>query len=395
MTSIVIVDDVAEIGELLGEFAARAGVQSHYYSYFSQDSADVFTKASLIILDLNMPGQDGIDVIEELSKLNVTAPVILCSGVAEDIVDSSIDILTEAGLVFGGKLLKPFSFEQFRDTLYSALAKPLFTQPQPLNRTEIELTKGDLSIALKNGWFCQYFQPQMDSKSNTLFGVECLARLEHPLFGLCYPDSFIEQLQTHDLLDAFTLQQLASTLAMLKHIQFPAHLRISFNLAPTSLRREFLNSLEQIVSSAGFHPQQICFEITELSAVSLSLEVKSLLAKMRMRGFHVSLDDFGTGFSTILELDMLPFDELKIDRAFVNNMLERKGTLAIIKHTLALAADMELLVVGEGVETVEQAKVLKELGCRYLQGYLFAKPLNLTALQALLSSTDKAKACIT
>lgn len=395
MTSIVIVDDVADIGELLGEFAARAGVQSHYYSYFSQDSADVFTKASLIILDLNMPGQDGIDVIEELSKLNVTAPVILCSGVAEDIVDSSIDILTEAGLVFGGKLLKPFSFEQFRDTLYSALAKPLFTQPQPLNRTEIELTKGDLSIALKNGWFCQYFQPQMDSKSNTLFGVECLARLEHPLFGLCYPDSFIEQLQTHDLLDAFTLQQLASTLAMLKHIQFPAHLRISFNLAPTSLRREFLNSLEQIVSSAGFHPQQICFEITELSAVSLSLEVKSLLAKMRMRGFHVSLDDFGTGFSTILELDMLPFDELKIDRAFVNNMLERKGTLAIIKHTLALAADMELLVVGEGVETVEQAKVLKELGCRYLQGYLFAKPLNLTALQALLSSTDKAKACIT
>ena len=378
------VDDVEDVGKMLCEFASQAGYQSKFYHQFVPADLSIYQNAALIILDLNMPGHDGIDVIEELSRNNITVPIILCSGVSEDIIDSSIDILVDAGLVFGGKLLKPFSYEQFARVIAAARNKASASGRVNTSTSRVDLTRGDLEIAIKRGWFYQDFQPQIDRQTNTLFGVECLARLRHPLFGKCYPDSFIKKLVEYNLMDKFTLQQVTSSLNALASIEYPPDKRISINLDPSSLRKDFSAILETRITESGFSSSQICFEITELSAVELSREVKTLLAKLRMHGFHVSLDDFGTGFSTIRELDILPFNELKIDRSFVANMEERKGAHAIIKHTIALADEMNILVIGEGVETEQQSQKLTAMGCRYLQGYYFSKPLELVSLPTLI-----------
>lgn len=384
MPLIVIFDDVEEIGSMLSDFSAKAGFESKFCNQFLPAEASLYREATIIILDLNMPDHDGLDAIETLAKAKIAAPIILCSGVAEDIIDSSVDILLEAGLVFGGKLLKPFSYEQFLYTVHCAGDKIPSSALPTRAGTSVNLTRGDLDVSIKQGWFSQVFQPQIDLESKKLFGVECLARLNHPLFGTCYPDIFIDKLVDYNLMDAFTEHQVTAALNALASINFPADARISINIDPSSLRKDFLMRLESIVNQSSFKPSQICFEITELSAVELSREVKTLLAKLRIRGFHVSLDDFGTGFSTIQELDSLPFNELKIDRFFVSNMLDRKGTMAIIKHTIALAKDMSLLVVAEGIETEKQVASIQELGCQYVQGYYFSKPLALPDLQLFI-----------
>ncbi|WP_088330391.1 EAL domain-containing protein [Lacimicrobium sp. SS2-24] len=384
MSHIVIIEDVTEIGLNLCEFAEHAGFSSRFFSRFDEATLSDLQDASHIILDLNMPGHDGLDVLEVLSKERIHVPIILCSGVAEDIIDSAVDVLQESGLVFGGKLPKPFSYEQFKD-LVTGVALPALSEKSRITpRKQINLTRGDLAIAIRRNWFYPVFQPQIDVETNTVFGVECLARLNHPLFGQCGPDAFISKLVQTELIDTFTEHFIAESLCRLAKIGFPPQMRVSFNIDPNSLRKNFLANLAAHVSDHYIKASQICLEITELSAVAMSKELKSILTKLRVHGFHISLDDFGTGFSTVHELDLLPFNELKIDRSFVSHLTERSGTLTIIKHTLGLAADMKLLVIAEGVETSEQVEHLKALGCKYMQGFYYSKPLELSALESFL-----------
>lgn len=386
MALIVIFDDAVEIGEMLTSFCHSAGYKSRFYHEFNAENASDYHDATYIILDLNMPDQDGIDAIEALSLCQIRAPIILCSGIAEDIIDSTADIIVNTGLVYGGKLLKPFNYDQFLSAISNARLKSEMLHSDFTTKPAVNLTRGDLEISIKRGWFKHVYQPQVDLNTGAVVGVECLARLYHPLFGVCYPDSFIQKLVDYNLMDSFTISQLSSALEALATLAMPADIRISLNIDPCSLRKDFLDRLENIVAESSFNPSQICFEVTEMSAVALSLEVKTLLAKLRMRGFHISLDDFGTGFSTIQELDVLPFNEIKIDRSFVANMHVRKAAHIIIKHTVALANDMNVLVIAEGIETKQQAATMQELGCNYLQGYLFSRPLELDALANYLSS---------
>lgn len=386
MTRILIIEDVEEIGENLKAFAHHAGFSSHYASNFSELSLEQLSSASHIILDLNMPGHDGLDVLEELSKKHITAPVILCSGVAENIITSAIDVLHELGLVFGGRLPKPFSFEKFREVVTDASNQNVKELHSKIEARPLSLTKGDLSVAIKRGWFYPVFQPQIDIHDNSMMGVECLARLSHPLFGECKPDVFIPKLVETGQIDEFTDYFIRNVMSSLARIGFPETMRVSFNIDPNSLYKQFLTGLATFIEGHYIKPEQVCFEITELSEVELSKELKSALTKLRVHGIHLSMDDFGTGFSTIHELDQLPFDELKVDRSFVSHMENRVGSLAIIKNIIALGRDLNMVVVAEGVETQEQAESLQALGCHIMQGFYFSKPLDIGALEKAIST---------
>lgn len=384
MTNILIIEDIKEIGENLAEFSRVAGFGSHYAAQYSTLSTEQIHKASHIILDLNMPEQDGLDILEELKVHNITAPVILCSGMSDDIITSAADVVNELGLCFGGTLSKPFTFEQFKTCIAAANKM----SPPPCapahNVGPIKLTKGDLKIAMQRGWFYPVFQPQIDITDNSIMGVECLARLDHPLLGHYTPDMFIGRLVETGLIDEFTTLFIRNTLIELIRIGYPADKRISFNIDPKSLHKALLFDLTEYLASLQINPQQICLEITELSAIKLTKELRTLLTKIRMTGLHISMDDFGTGFSTIHELDQLPFDEVKVDRAFVSKITERAGSLAIVKNIVTLGNDLNMLVVAEGVETQQQADILKELHCRFMQGYFFSKPIMLDELEVIL-----------
>lgn len=380
MTSVLIVEDMQEIGESLSEFARIAGFDSLYTKNYSSLSSSQIKNATHIILDLNMPENDGLDVLDELKNSGIKTPIILCSGMPEDVVASAIDVIKELDLCFGGTLPKPFTYEQFKICISKASQTPPSARNLFQEQTKIRLTKGDLKIALQRGWFYPVFQPQIDVSDNSLMGVECLARLDHPLLGQYTPDTFITRLVETNLIDEFTTVFIRNTLIDLIKIGYPNDKRISFNIDPKSLNKALLFDLISLLSSQQIEPEQICLEITELSALGLTKELRTLLTKIRMNGFHISMDDFGTGFSTIHELDQLPFDEVKIDREFVSKIAERTGSLAIVKNIISLGNDLNMVVVAEGIETKEQAEILRQVNCKYMQGYFFSKPLKLDEL---------------
>lgn len=382
MANILIIEDIKEIGDNLSEFAHLAGHSSRYAQRFADLTVSHLHEATHIILDLNMPEHDGIDILEALSEEHIEAPIILCSGMTEDIISSAIDVVNELGLSFGGALPKPFTYDQFRHIVSSAKKNNSSAAHQRTERDAISLTRGDLRIAIQREWFYPVYQPQYDITNNSIMGIECLARLNHPLFGQCTPDVFINRLIETDLMDEFTVSFIKNTVSQLRKSGFPVDRRISFNIAPQSLHKPLINKLLRYFLDHGIDQHQICFEITEVSEIKLTKELKTLLTKLRLGGIHISMDDFGTGFSTIHELDNLPFDEVKIDREFVFKITERSGSLAIVRNIVALGKDLGMVVIAEGVETLEQAELLASVECRYMQGFYFSKPVDITTLMA-------------
>ena len=388
MSHILIIEDIEDIGNSLCDFASVAGMPSRYYAEFSRVPVTDLDNASHIILDLNMPGLDGLDVLEELGKYKVKVPIILCSGVSDDVIESAADVLKALGLVYGGKLPKPFTYAQFLTAIETPQIESCLQAKVSVAPEASTLTRSELEQAIEKNWFYSVFQPQIDVNNGRVFGVECLARLAHPSIASCGPDEFIAKLVEFDLIDVFTEKFLIQALRELQAAGYPKTKRIAFNIDPSSLCKEFLSKLCELVLESDFPASQICFEITELFEVDLTNEIKSALTKLRIHGIHVSLDDFGTGFSTIHELDQLPFSELKIDRAFVSQITNRTGTLSIVKHTIALAKELNMLVVAEGIETEEQIALLQSMDCQYMQGYYFSKPLEIDALMAFMSELD-------
>ncbi|MDB2331322.1 response regulator, partial [Alteromonas sp.] len=180
MANILIIEDVKEIGDNLSEFARLAGHSSRYAQRFADLTVSHLHEATHIILDLNMPEHDGIDILEALSEEHIEAPIILCSGMTEDIISSAIDVVNELGLSFGGALPKPFTYDQFRHTVSSAKKNNSSGANQRKERDAISLTRGDLRIAIQREWFYPVYQPQYDIINNRIMGIECLARLNHP-----------------------------------------------------------------------------------------------------------------------------------------------------------------------------------------------------------------------
>jgi EAL domain-containing protein (putative c-di-GMP-specific phosphodiesterase class I)/ActR/RegA family two-component response regulator len=380
MSKVVIFEDVKEVGELLAQFIQIAGFESFYCPSFEQVNTKILANASHVILDLNMPNFDGLDVLEHLSKIKLKANIILCSGMSPDIIDTAADVLIESGLLFGGILTKPFNLADVKTLLSLKDQQPRSTQFSSKPHQNPILSRLELILALEKNWFYPVFQPQIDVINQNFFGIECLARLNHPLHGTLSPDVFIKKLVEFELINDFTEQFIKISLSQLQKIDYPRHNRISFNIDPVSLTKTFLTKVLDILSQFDLATGQVCLEITEIAAFDTSKEIKSLLTKLRINDVHVSLDDFGTGFSTIHELDNLPFNEIKIDKSFVDKIMSRDSSASIVRCMLDLAKDLNILVIAEGVETQEQAFCLTDMGCQYMQGYLYSKPISNIAL---------------
>lgn len=390
---IYIIDDEVGITALLTEFAKLHNIQANFANAWGEVSILELKQADLLILDLDMPDVDGLDILELLNLENVRIPVIFCSGHDKNVVDTAVDLLKENGLNYGGKLAKPFSIEQFSNLLRSFKEqniephKPVQANLCSLTNKET-VNKKTLEDAIDKGWFNVAFQSQLTAKDKQLCGIECLARLSPPGMKPIAPDVFIPAIVEHGLMDSFTLYILSSGLSTLGELNLPEHIKIAFNLSTTSLNDNFLRQLYKCCSPTRFKANQIVWEITETAALDISQYTKKLMTKLRLQGFSLSLDDFGTGYSTIQELDALPFNEIKIDKLFVHSMHDKATSMAIVSATIDLAKNLNCRVIGEGVETEQQANTLSSLNCDVLQGYFFSRPLSGEDFAAYLQQFD-------
>ena len=245
----------------------------------------------------------------------------------------------------------------------------------------------DLRRAIGAGEFELYFQPLFDLESNRIGSFEALIRWNHPSRGLVAPDDFIPLAEETGLIvpiGAWVIQE-----ACRQAMKWPEDVRIAVNVSSVQFRRSGLNNLiVQALAASGLDPHRLEVEITESVFLESSETLISTLHSLRGLGIRIALDDFGTGYSSLSYLQSFPFDKIKIDRSFIQQLLTRAGSTAIVRAITDLARALGMETTAEGVETSEQLDELREQGCSSVQGYLFSKPVDASGVLAALAAAN-------
>jgi len=246
---------------------------------------------------------------------------------------------------------------------------------QVLQRLHLEQ---DLRKALDNQEFTLYYQPIISLETERVYGFEALVRWQHPQRGQVMPGNFIAIAEETGLIvpiGRWILQTACQQLADWQ-TQFPTvPLRMSVNLSVQQLQTSLIQQVDEVLSQSGVQSDRLVLEITESMLVDNVEATLDLLTQLKARGLRLSIDDFGTGYSSLSYLSRLPVDSLKIDRAFVNPSEIDSRNQVIAESIIALSNLLEINAIAEGLETVEQLRWLKQLGCELGQGFWFSKPL--------------------
>ena len=236
----------------------------------------------------------------------------------------------------------------------------------------------DLRHAVKNHDLMVYFQPKICCHTHHIHGFEALIRWRHPEYGIISPEFFIPLAEETSLISdigRFVLHETARHIREWNDLGFE-DICVSVNVVAQQIHRgQLLTDLDQALSAYQISNRSLELEITESSLMNNSDHVKDILNAVKERNILISLDDFGTGYSSLAYLTEYPIDVLKIDRAFISKIGDKKQE-AIVSAMIAMGKTMGLTLVAEGVETLEQVKFLEQQGCDYLQGYYFSKPLD-------------------
>ena len=263
-------------------------------------------------------------------------------------------------------------------TLYMAL---VVIQADVTARNGLE---GDLRNALIARQLVLHYQPQVDD-SGRVIGAEALVRWQHPRHGLVSPGDFIPLAEETGLilpLGDWVLKEACTQIAIWKRYPALASLTVAVNVSAHQFREpDFVAQVLSIVERSGIDPTRLKLELTETMLVNDLDDIIAKMKALRARGLSFSMDDFGTGFSSLSSLKRLPLDQLKIDQAFVRDLLTNPNDVAIAKTVVSLGQNLGLDVIAEGVETEGQRDFLLSIGCHRFQGYLFSRPLPLRAFE--------------
>ncbi|UGQ48603.1 bifunctional diguanylate cyclase/phosphodiesterase [Massilia endophytica] len=247
--------------------------------------------------------------------------------------------------------------------------------------------EAELREAVERKEFINYYQPKIDLKTGKLAGAEALVRWQHPTRGLISPAEFVPVLERTGLVIAVGRQVMQKAMEDWREWYDDGLMppQIAVNVAPAQFRCDTLfEDIEHALNIAEAHLQPLSIEITESALVSEQKRVVETLSRVRNLEVPVAIDDFGTGYSSLAYLVTLPVDILKVDRSFVMKMTHDAGYMGLVSTIVSLAHNLDLKVVAEGIESEEEAKLLKLLRCEQGQGYLYSRPVPASEFAALL-----------
>ncbi|HEX5953539.1 MAG TPA: EAL domain-containing response regulator [Rhodanobacteraceae bacterium] len=381
---LLILDDEPAVAQTVAFAAER-----HGFAVRMSQSALAFFKdvasfdPSHIIIDLLMPGMDGVEVLRNLAAGGCGANIIMMSGMGSKVLESAQRTGLERGLRIIGTLSKPFKPAELRALLDTHAHHA--ARPEPLAAADREVLLADIAPALRDGQFALHYQPKVRLADGRPAGVEALVRWQHPEFGLLPPDRFLPLIEQSGNMDALTIRVIETGLAWLTGLAGRSALQLAINISAASLTDvNFADLLHERCIRSRVDPARIILELTETTAPRRTAELLDILTRVRLKGFQLSIDDFGTGYSSLVQLAQLPFSEIKIDRSFVWALHSSDEARKIVATTVGLGKQLELTTVAEGVETEAQARALTELQCDQAQGYFFARPMPGDAAQAWL-----------
>ena len=241
----------------------------------------------------------------------------------------------------------------------------------------------ELRAAIENGELCVHYQPKIEARSGAMVDMEALVRWNHPERGLLYPASFMSVAESCGLVEKIGGEVIKAVAGQLKLWTGEGHdWRVSVNVCPSQFRnQDFARMALNQIGMLGIAPHQIALELTETIAMADPDAAARQLDILRTAGMRIAIDDFGVGYSNLAQLYKLPFDELKLDRALIESIgIDKKGEI-IIASTIDMAHALGHRIVAEGVETKGQYDFLVAHGCDRIQGYLFARPMDASALK--------------
>jgi len=278
-----------------------------------------------------------------------------------------------------GVLTKPIRAE----SLLALLQAPELRVATP--QVQHDISRADLARGIENNELVLHYQPQVRLTDGAWVGVEALVRWQHPQHGLLYPDAFIALAETSGLALPLTRKviNLALGECMLNASTLGFNGTLSINLPPVAMTDlAFPESVEAAVSKVGGMAEKIMFEVTETSVPADPAKAIEILTRLRLKGFALSIDDFGTGHSSLENLQHLPFNELKIDLGFVRDAETDTASRLIVESSIALGNQLGLKVLAEGVENEALWHWLRDAGCELAQGYFIARPMPLEKIAA-------------
>jgi len=238
----------------------------------------------------------------------------------------------------------------------------------------------DLNNAITNNEFEAYYQPLVDIDTGHISAIEALIRWNHPLHGVIPPDRFIPVAEERGMITAIGRWMLRR--ACRDAAAWPAHIRVAVNLSPVQFRNsDLLEIVSGALADCGLAPQRLELEITESVLLQKNARDISILHQIKNLGVSVVLDDFGTGYSSLSYLRLFPFDKIKIDKSFVQEMPHRADCAAIVCAITSLGRELNMVTTAEGVETEEQLAMVRAAGCRLAQGFLFSHPCPIAELK--------------
>ncbi len=372
---ISIVDDDSQITQFISNLVQRWGYPSKQYTNIPRFLATAHNQDDLIILDLCMPELDGVEVIRELARKKCRSSLILMTGQNERILNAAQLLCKEYQLQCLGGFTKPIKVINLRELLddFYQIRTPTVRQPDLVWLPN----KHDLQQALDNKELLLHFQPQINIKTGLVDRVEALVRWLHPEHGLIYPDHFIALAEQENMINRLTEQVIEMAIMVGKNWWENGNsMKISVNISARNIcNHAFPEYLSRLFHDNELSPSLISLEITKSQLMEQWGTSLDTLTRLRIKGFSLSIDDFGTGFSSFSNLHDIPFSEIKVDKSFVMNMTQDPTARAIVESCIMLSHKLNMTCVAEGVESQQHLNILADMGCDMAQGYYFAQPM--------------------
>lgn len=378
---ILIVDDETFVLNLSQKILRKLGYDSLTTASNGSEALEILNAAnqtiSLIICDLNMPEMDGVEFMRHAANARFEGGMILLSGEDERMLQTALDLAKAQNLNVLGAIPKPLRPDLLQPMLEafkpSRSEKRQFTPQASLSPDE--LRAGLQSI--DDTGLLLVFQPKVHVNTGKVSAVETLARWQHPERGILGPGAFIPLAEESGMINQLTemiFRKAARQTAdwLIDGLEIKTAVNFSVNSFTDA---DFPGFILNTVEEAGISPSTMTLEITETQVMDSVLDCMEAMMRMRMKRFGLSIDDFGTGNSSMAQLKTIPFTELKIDRAFVNNAANNKSARAILEASVSLAKSLEMETVAEGAETREDWDLVESLGIDFVQGYYCAKPM--------------------
>lgn len=373
---ILVIDDDTFICRLLGRQLNMLGFpdveQYEHASHAVHRLESRPDEVELIFCDLQMPDMDGIEFIRQLAHLGYRGVLVLVSGEDERILQSAERLARAHRLRVAGTLFKPVASDQLH-----RLLQGLPGASQDRSTTSASYSAMALAEAMANGQLINHYQPKVDLQSGALVGVETLVRWQHPQDGLVYPDQFIPLAEDHGLIDDLIQVVLQQTLQDARTWLQAGHtLQLAVNVSMDNLvRLDFPEFVAEAARAAGVAPSLLILEVTESHLMSNPQAALDILTRLRLKRIGLSIDDFGTGHSSLAQLRDIPFTELKIDRSFVHGAWRNSALRTILSASLDMARRLGMHTVAEGVEDKDDWDYLRNAGCDVAQGWFIAKAM--------------------